>query len=240
MNIENGRLRRIDTGDIQNGSLIVPEEVTHIDDFAFSGCTGLTHITLPAGLTAIGNYAFSRCTGLTHITLPAGVTTIGRQAFICCTRLTHITLPAGLTAIGNSAFSCCTGLTHITSPAGLTTIGGQAFYGCTSLTHITLPAGLTTIGDDAFSVCTKLNFVIIDSDNPVEIERLKALLPDALKDKVISKREHIQKIRFEVALATIFPKNEGNVFNTFFSPEARKQPENICDINLLGEIVAFV
>ena len=41
--------------------------VTSIGSQAFSSCTGLTSITLPAGLTSIGKSAFSGCTGLTEI-----------------------------------------------------------------------------------------------------------------------------------------------------------------------------
>jgi hypothetical protein len=48
---------------------------------AFSGCTSLASITLPASVTQIGGYAFSGCTSLASITLPASVTQIGKDAF---------------------------------------------------------------------------------------------------------------------------------------------------------------
>ena len=38
----------------------------------------------------IGNYAFSGCSGLTSLTLPSSVTTIGRSAFYGCSGLTSI------------------------------------------------------------------------------------------------------------------------------------------------------
>ena len=38
---------------------VIPESVTRIADNAFSGCTELAEITLPAGLTAIGRKTFS-------------------------------------------------------------------------------------------------------------------------------------------------------------------------------------
>jgi hypothetical protein len=72
----------------------VPAGVTTISGSAFSGCSGLTTITLPAGLTSIGNSAFSGCSGLTTITLPANLTTIGENAFSDCNRLVSITIPA--------------------------------------------------------------------------------------------------------------------------------------------------
>ena len=78
----------------------------------------------------IGDSAFSGCIGLTSITLPSGVTEIGIAAFSGCSGLTSLTLPSGLTEIGNSAFDLCSGLTSITLPSGLTEIGRYAFNGC--------------------------------------------------------------------------------------------------------------
>ncbi|MBR2333397.1 MAG: leucine-rich repeat domain-containing protein, partial [Rikenellaceae bacterium] len=54
---------------------------------AFSGCKGLTSITIPDGVTEIGELAFSGCTGLTSITIPDSVTSIGENAFKGCTAL---------------------------------------------------------------------------------------------------------------------------------------------------------
>ena len=48
-------------------SYIVPDEVTHINDGAFSDCTSLSAITLPEGLTNIGTNAFKNCAALSSI-----------------------------------------------------------------------------------------------------------------------------------------------------------------------------
>jgi len=55
--------------------------VTEIGDWAFSRCTNLTSITIPASVTSIGYGAFSECTNLTSITIPVGVTTMGGWVF---------------------------------------------------------------------------------------------------------------------------------------------------------------
>ena len=55
-----------------------------IGSYAFSGCSVLTSLTLPAGITSIGDYAFYGCSGLTSLTLPAGITEIGESAFSYC------------------------------------------------------------------------------------------------------------------------------------------------------------
>ena len=74
---------------------------------AFSGCSGLTSLTLPAGITSIGEKAFFGCSGLTSLNLPAGITSIGSSAFEGCSGLTSLTLPAGITWIDYSAFKNC-------------------------------------------------------------------------------------------------------------------------------------
>ena len=119
-------------------NLVIPakigdEEIKEIDRFAFSDCTGLTSISLPANLTKIGHRAFWHCTGLTSISLPANLTKIDDSAFEGCTSLTSITLPANLTKIDDRTFEGCTGLTSISLPANLTKIESGAFSGCTGL-----------------------------------------------------------------------------------------------------------
>ena len=100
------------------------------------GCKN-SEIPLDGSVTSIGDSAFSGCSGLTSITIPDGVTSIGNSAFHGCRGLTSITIPDGVTSIGDSAFSGCRGLTSITIPDGVTRIGDYAFYGCSSLTSIT-------------------------------------------------------------------------------------------------------
>ena len=137
-------------------SLTLPASITRIGDDAFCCCSGLTSLTLPAGITEIGYGAFWGCSGLTSLNLPAGITSIGDDAFYGCSGLTSITLPAGITEIGGGAFGFCSGLTSINLPAGITSIGEYAFYGCSGLTSVTLPAGITEIGECAFYGCSGL------------------------------------------------------------------------------------
>ena len=52
----------------ESKSYKIPNSVTSIGNWAFSGCSSLTNITIPEGVTSIGNYAFERCSSLTNIT----------------------------------------------------------------------------------------------------------------------------------------------------------------------------
>jgi hypothetical protein len=47
MTINNGVLIKISTLDIKEGRVVIPKHVTHIGNWAFRGCTGITALTLP-------------------------------------------------------------------------------------------------------------------------------------------------------------------------------------------------
>ena len=150
-------------------SLTLPAGITSIGSYSFQYCSRLTSLTLPAGITGIGRYAFYGCSGLTSLTLPAGITEIGSYAFFGCRGLTSLTLPAGITEIGNDAFHGCSGLTSLTLPAGITEIGSYTFYGCSGLTSLTLPAGITSIGNEAFRGCSGLNSIYVYAEKVPKI-----------------------------------------------------------------------
>jgi hypothetical protein len=58
-----------------------------LNSFAPAGITGYT---IPDSVTTIEDYAFSGCSSLTGVTIPGSVTTIGRDAFSGCSSLTSI------------------------------------------------------------------------------------------------------------------------------------------------------
>ena len=100
-----------------------------------------TNLTLPANYNgknyAINQYAFSGCSGLTSVVIPNSVTNIGRSAFSGCSGLTSVTIGNSVTSIGIYAFSGCSGLTSVTIGNSVTSIGYDAFYNCSGLTSVT-------------------------------------------------------------------------------------------------------
>ena len=134
-----------------------------IGDYAFSGCSSLTSLTLPSSVTLIGGHAFEKCSGLTSLTLPSSVTSIGEFAFRYCSGLTSLTIPSGVTTIDYYAFADCRGLTSLTLPSSVTSIGGHAFAWCSGLTSLTLHSSVTSIGDYAFAWCSGLTSLTLPS-----------------------------------------------------------------------------
>ena len=139
-------------------TLYLPDSVTILGDYAFSGCFRLESIRVPAGITEFGNQVFSYCSALQTVKLEEGLTTLGKSTFLYCKSLTGITLPQGLTTIEVYVFSE-TGLISIELPDGITSISKYAFERASQLQSIGWPASLTYVGSGAFDRCDSLTDV---------------------------------------------------------------------------------
>ena len=204
-------------------SVVIPNSVTSIGDGAFSGCSGLTSVTINSNeimsksysgssnlstifgnqvqtyiigdsVTSIGDGAFSGCSGLTSVTINSNeimsksysgssnlstifgnqvqtyiigdsVTSIGEYAFFKCSGLTSVTIPNSVTSIGEHAFYRCTGLTSVTIPNSVISIGNDAFLGCSGLTFVTIGSFAESIGIGAFAICSGLTEINVDENN---------------------------------------------------------------------------
>ena len=70
---------------------VIPNSVTSIGSYAFSGCSSLTSVTIGNSVTSIGDYAFHSCSGLTSVTIGNSVESIGDYALSGCSNLSCIT-----------------------------------------------------------------------------------------------------------------------------------------------------
>lgn len=142
-------------------SVVIPNSVKTIANFAFYGCEKLESVTIGNGVTIIEHDAFRACYALKSIEIPSSVTTIGGNAFLTCRALKNATIPNSVTTIEGSAFSGCSSLDKVIIPNSVTSVGDRVFFGCSSLTSIEIPGSLKNIEAQMFQECRRLKSVTI-------------------------------------------------------------------------------
>ena len=85
-------------------SITIPDSVTSIDRYTFSGCSSLTSITIPDSVTIIHFCAFYGCSSLTSITIPDSVICINDDAFYGCSSLIAVRFDGAAPEIGEKVF----------------------------------------------------------------------------------------------------------------------------------------
>ncbi len=156
-------------------SIIIPNTVTNIDWYAFSGCSAEIIWENPV-ITSINSWIFDGYKG-TSITIPKSVRTISFGAFTNCNSLTSIIVDENneyyksingnlYSKDGKTLIQYAMGKrdTSFTIPNSVTSIGDNAFYNCSSLTNITISNSVTSIGSDAFYDCVNLSNITIGNN----------------------------------------------------------------------------
>ncbi|MBP3422895.1 MAG: leucine-rich repeat protein, partial [Clostridia bacterium] len=161
--------------------VVIPEGVTHINEYAFANLTALEEVVLPESLINVGVGAFYNCVKLKKINLNKvkfinesafencaleeleldSINAIGNEAFKNC-MLNNIKLPKSSQSLGIGAFANNKYLTSVSFLAPKMKIGASAFDGCTKLTSIEINAAV--IAAEAFSGCTALKDVKLGKD----------------------------------------------------------------------------
>ena len=147
-------------------TVILPEGIKEIGDFAFSGCEKIINFVFPTNLEKIGNDSFSYCRKLEVVDLlNTKLNSIGDNAFSYCFNLKQVLIPSTVTHIGDFAFYDCYCITEYTFEDGslLESIGMAAISNNSALESIKLPSGLKSIGERAFEYTPLTSISLPDS-----------------------------------------------------------------------------
>ena len=151
--------------------LVIPDSVTTISSFAFTGCSSINSVSIPNTVNEIGLSSFSNCSSLSVIDVAGDnpnydsrdscnaiiVTATGKLIAGC----RNTVIPGTVTGIRDWAFYGCSELKSINIPNSVTEIGYESFYGCSSLVGVNISNSVTTIGYQAFYGCSSLRSIHI-------------------------------------------------------------------------------
>ena len=170
---------RLSKGSFNEQAETVIYSVTGIGYSAFSGCSGITSVTIPKSVTSIGWSAFNGCTSLKNLRIEDGKSTLslgyntygsngdGKGLFFDCP-LDTLYLGRDLSYqntdsyyTGYSAFYNIKTLKSLTIGNSVTSIGYSAFSGCSNLSNLTIGNSVTSISSSAFSGCSSLTSLTI-------------------------------------------------------------------------------
>lgn len=155
-------------------SIILPNTLKEIGDYAFMACQNLQSIDIPESVKKIGIGAFKDCTSLTKVMIPKSVEELGYGSFYNCTNLEEFTFesPCSLKSftdyfdlskvktvtIPNSvkeiiSMGNCENLesVHFESPSSVEKIDVFAFYVCHNLSTIDFPESVKWVAQDALT-----------------------------------------------------------------------------------------
>lgn len=123
--------------------IVLPGAITHLDDYAMTGCINLKSINLE-NILNVSQHGLEYCHALTSINLP-NVITLGDNAIRSCNTLATVHLGNNITDILSGNFTACSKLTSLTIDATTPpTLEGSVFAEVASDFKIIVPAEAVT------------------------------------------------------------------------------------------------
>ncbi len=165
-------------------NVVLNENINHIGNWAFAGCSYLTEFTLPKDVKEIGECAFASCYLLESIDLGNNLKEISDGAFQDCQRLSNIILPESLNSIGDFAFFRIE-YDSLVIPDNVKYIGQYAFNGINN--HIVIGSNVNEIGTCAFG---ETRYMLQN----LETIRLKNPIPPTISSKQMFNYQYTELI----------------------------------------------
>ena len=152
--------------------VVLGDNITTINDYAFKGLTSLTSFTVPSTVTYIGDYAFQNCDFLRDFNI---VTKGGTVYSVRNGAGEGNPEPAAsdfnLEFIGSSALVDTLFIDEFT---GFVQIGKilYAYRGSNTVTQITIPAGIEIIADNLFISAQNLRVILFEAGAEASIKKI--------------------------------------------------------------------
>lgn len=140
----------------------LPDNITSVGLWGFRGCTALKSVRLSEKLSQVSDYGFSECKSLDNVIFPASMTSVADNSFSNCISLKTLDLGSSLQIIGPSAFENDSALQGVVIPKTLYGLGVASFKNCVSLPNITIRS-ITSVGKQTFQGCTGLKWVSLSA-----------------------------------------------------------------------------
>lgn len=147
------------TEDYTEDTVIIPEGVKTIGNYAFAYNSKVKKVILPSTITSLGR-GFDSST-VEKVVLNEGLEEIDSRAFKNTPNLKEVIISSSVKTIADNAFQK-SGITEIVIPATVETVGETAF-GASLIKKVTFE-GNTSIQGYAFRGCTKLKTVVLKGD----------------------------------------------------------------------------
>lgn len=132
----------------------LPDSLRMIGFAAFGGLP-ISTLIIPDNVVCIEDYAFAGSESLVEIKLSSNCNHLGKGAFYNCMNLIDVYLPHNLETIEEEVFAGCESLEMIYIPDKVKTVKESAFWGCLSLNKIRFPENIELIAKDALQNCAK-------------------------------------------------------------------------------------
>ena len=117
----------------------VPASVKVLGDSSFTDSHNLTSLILPDGLTTVEDFALHFCRNLQTVYIPSSLTSIGGY-FLAFSKVEDVKIPEGVTELSYQFLDGCSALKTLELPASLTTPGWLFCEDCTALQSVTCKA----------------------------------------------------------------------------------------------------
>ena len=215
-----------------SGDAVIPESVQHggklyavttISNEAFSDCSGLTSVTIPASVTSIGNGAFLNCNDL-----KIKVIVTDRSAFLK-NRIPYELLWA-LNSFFDYYWAHYNGIAYdivlidengeeikdFVIPDDITNIDSYALFRCTGLTSVSIHANVTSIGEWAFEECGLSTVKLFIND---EITLLNNNTVSKIKDSFFDSENEVMDPDYTTCPPIVLINEDGEEIEDFVIPD---------------------